>query len=89
MSIPNALYVPLPTGNGGRHYGVKSVRHYTAERVTLRVTASDRELIQRAAQVLEMTEAQYMRETATNVAKALFKQIEDHAHDDDDGIRSG
>lgn len=89
MEVPNALYVPLPTGNGGRHYGVKSVRHHTAERVTLRVTADDRTLIQRAARVLEMTEAQYMRETATNVAKALFKQIEEHADDNDGGIRSG
>lgn len=89
MTIPNALYVPLPIGNGGRHYGVKSVRHHTAERVTLRVTADDRELLQRAARVLEMSEAQFTRETAVNAAKALFKQIEDYEHGNDGGIRSG
>lgn len=89
MVVPSALYVPLPSGNFGRQYGVKSTRHESAERVTLRVTADERELIQRAAQVLEMSEARFMRDASLNVAKSLFKQMEEHANGHDDGIRSG
>lgn len=86
MKALTSLYVPLPTGNFGRNYGVHSTRHASAERVTLRITADHRELIQRAAKVLDMSEAQFIRETATNAAKALFQQIEEHnGHDDGSG----
>lgn len=87
MTVPTVLQVPIPTGNFERNYGVFSVRHSTAERIIFRITAANRDLIQQAAKVLEMTEAQFVRECATNMAKVILKHQEDH--NADAGNRSG
>ena len=79
--------MPLPTGNFERNYGVHSVRHSTAERVIFRVTHANRELIKEIAKELGMTEAQFCREAATNMAKSIRKHMEDHNADASD--RSG
>lgn len=81
MPIPTTLVVPIPSGNFERNYGVFSVRHSTAQRVIFRITSANRDLIRKAAKMLEMTEAQFVRETCTNMAKALLQHAEKHNED--------
>jgi uncharacterized protein (DUF1778 family) len=87
MDVPMMLTVPLPGGNSGRNHGVKSLRYSTADRVIFRIRHSDRETIKRAAELLNMSEAQFVRETAVNMSKTILKHAEEHnAHASD---RSG
>lgn len=85
MTIPTQLTVPLPDGNSGRSYGVKSVRYKTAERVIFRIRYQDRETIKRAAGLLDMSEAQFVREVAINTAKVILLHQERHNADASDG----
>lgn len=85
---PSILRVPLPAGNFGREYGVNSVRHESAERITFRIRQSHRELIVQAARILEMTEAQFVRDAAVNMAKVILKHAEmGNVPDEDDRSR--
>lgn len=86
-TVPTILHVPVPTGHFERNHGVYSCTHSTAQRIVIKLTAHQRELIKKAAHMLEMTEAQYVRETSVNTAKVVIKHAEEfNAHHDD---RSG
>jgi len=83
-NAPTILQVPLPTGNFERNYGIYSTKHHTAQRLVFRVTKSNKDMILKAARMLQMTEAQFAREATTNMAKVILKHAEDHnAHPDD------
>lgn len=86
-TIPTVLAVPLPTGHFKRNHGVRSLKHSTAERIIFRIGHNDREMIKQVAKVLEMTEAQFVREAAKNMAKVIVKLME--KHNADAGDRSG
>jgi uncharacterized protein (DUF1778 family) len=79
---PSALYVPVPTGNLDRRYGVHSTRHSTAQRVVIRISQPSRDTIKQAARALEMTEAQFMREGSLSLAKAVLLHEKEHADED-------
>lgn len=76
--IPTSLLVPLPGGFSGKRYGVYSMRHETAERVIFRIIKRDRDLIREIAELLNMSEAQFVRETAINMSKVIKKHMEEH-----------
>jgi uncharacterized protein (DUF1778 family) len=78
MIIPTQLTVPLPDGTGNKHYGVKSLRYDTAQRVIFRIRESDRGTIKQAAELLNMSEAQFVRETAVNTARVIIRHMENH-----------
>lgn len=77
MTVPTILHVPVPTGHFERNHGVYSCKHETGQRVVIRTNAMQRELIKKAAAMLEMTEAQYMREVSVNTAKVVIKHAEE------------
>lgn len=77
-TVPTVLHVPVPTGHFERNSGVFSTKHHTAQRVVIRMNAPQRQLIQKVARILEMTEAQYMREVSINTAKVVLKHAEEH-----------
>jgi uncharacterized protein (DUF1778 family) len=87
MNVPMMLTVPLPSGNSGRNHGVKSLRYSTADRVIFRIRQADRVTIKRAAELLNMSEAQFVRETAINMSKVILKHAETHNAESSD--RSG
>lgn len=78
MDVPTSLLVPLPGGFSGKRYGVYSMRHETAERVIFRIIKRDRDLIREVAELLNMSEAQFVRETAINMSKVIKKHMEEH-----------
>jgi uncharacterized protein (DUF1778 family) len=86
-TVPTILHVPVPTGHFERNYGVFSTKHPTGQRVVIRLNLQQRQLIQRAAKMLEMTEAQYMREVSINTAKVVLKHAEEF-NGSDNGDRS-
>lgn len=83
-NTPTILQVPLPTGNFERNYGIYSTKHKTAQRIVFRITQSNKDIVLKAAKMLQMTEAQFSREATTNMAKVILKHAEEHnAHPDD------
>lgn len=78
MDVPTSILVPLPGGFSGKRYGVYSMRHETAERVIFRIIKRDRDLIREIAELLNMSEAQFVRETAINMSKVIKKHMEEH-----------
>jgi hypothetical protein len=85
-SVNTELYIPIPVGFFGYKYGVHSTRHASAERIIIRITKADRQLLKRGAELLDMREAQFIREIAITAAKALIQRAEEH---DYPGDRSG
>lgn len=89
-TIPVTLVVAIPSeGTFLKNYGVHSVRHPSAERIIFRVQKVQRDIIQRAAKVLEMSEANFVRSSAVNMAKAILAEKEKNNECDDPGDRSG
>ena len=76
----DTLYIPITTGFFGYRLGVHSTRHPSAERIIMRITRADREVLKRGAKILDMKEAQFLREIGLTAAKALIKRAEEHAH---------
>ena len=87
MNVPTSLYVPLPAGNSGKRHGVYSMRGHDGQRVIIRILRSDRDIIKQAAELLNMSEAQFVRESSLNTAKVIRKHMEEHNADASD--RSG
>lgn len=87
MNVPTQLMVPLPEGNHGKRFGVYSTRGSKGERVIFRILQHNRDIIKAAAELLNMSEAQFVRETALNTAKVIMRHVEEHNVDESD--RSG
>lgn len=81
MTVPTALYVPIPNGNFLRRYGVYSTRHPDAGRVTVRMGVEQHAVIKQAAGILNMSEAEFIREGVASLARALIKHMEEHNAD--------
>jgi hypothetical protein len=75
---PTMLYVPIPSGKFQRRYGVFSTRHPEAHRITVRLGIEQRDAFIRAARILDMTEAEFVREGITALAKAIIKHVDEH-----------
>jgi hypothetical protein len=75
---PTSVYVPIPHGKFQRRYGVFSTRHPEASRITVRLGVEQYNLFKRAARILEMSEAEFVREGVTSLARAIVKHVEDH-----------
>lgn len=78
FSIP--VVVPMPHE---ANRGVHATTHESASRVTIRTNSQQRALVTKWATMLNITEAEFMRGAAYNMARALEQQEKEkgHAHD--------
>lgn len=79
MQLPTiSVVVPQPHEP---NRGVHATTHESASRIVIRTTKTARDLIQKWATLLNISEAEFMRGAAYNMAKALDQQEKDNAHD--------
>jgi uncharacterized protein (DUF1778 family) len=81
MQLPSLLVVVPQPHEPNR--GVHATTHESASRVVIRTTKTARDLIQKWATLLDISEAEFMRGAAYNMARALEQQQrdKDNAHD--------
>jgi hypothetical protein len=85
---PFALYVAVPEQTE-RGYGVYATTHHDAYKMTLRMSSIDKDLIERNARKLNMDMTTFMRQAATNVARAIERhEKEKEKSDEHDRNRS-
>ncbi len=75
--------IPLPPQN---NFGVHATSHHSAVRLMQRMNKEQFELIRKQAVRLQITVAQFIKESAVNMAKALEQMEKDDAKHD---LRSG
>ena len=81
--MDHVLCIPIPNGYFGKRHGVHSTRHASAERIIFRISRSNRLILKQGAELIDMCEAEFIREIALAAAKVLIKRAEEHdAHED-------
>lgn len=81
------IVVPLPDTE--LNYGVHSLTHHTAARITFRHTAEWKQRNEAAAAMLGMSLTDYIRTSVMNVTKALEQRMKEKANGPQHDLRSG